>query len=180
MENDMAENYGHTGGPAPELRVDEWLDGNDLPRRIADIDAPIIYLYAFQSWCPGCHSHGFPTLAAVKEHYEKAGKADLVEVIAIQTVFEGHETNTAEAALKSVKEHGLEDIALGHDSGHPPKTMADYRTGGTPWTVLIGPDREIIGQGFQADPTKVIEIIDEITGDTTNDSTTAPAEKADA
>ncbi len=180
MENDMAENYGLTGGPAPELRVDEWLDGNDLPRRIADIDAPIIYLYAFQSWCPGCHSHGFPTLAAVKEHYEKAGKADLVEFIAIQTVFEGHETNTAEAALKSVKEHGLEDIALGHDSGHPPKTMADYRTGGTPWTVLIGPDREIIGQGFQADPTKVIEIIDEITGDTTNDSTTAPAEKADA
>ena len=62
-----------------------------------------------------------------------------------------------------MKEHGLEDIALGHDSGHPPHTMADYRTGGTPWTVLIGPDRNIIGEGFQADAEKVIEIIDSVT-----------------
>ena len=43
--------------------------------------------------------------------------------------------------------------------------MADYRTGGTPWTVLIGPDREIIGEGFRADPDKIIEIIDAVTSD---------------
>jgi len=163
MENHMTPNYGLNGGPAPELRVDEWLDSNDLPRRIADIEAPVIYLYAFQSWCPGCHSHGFPTMAAVKAHYESTGQSDKVAFVAIQTVFEGHETNTAEAGLESIKKHDLEGIALGHDSGHPPKTMADYRTGGTPWTVLIGPDRNIIGEGFQADPQKIIEIVDQVT-----------------
>ena len=173
----MSQENTRTATPAPELRVDEWLDSNDLPRRIADIEAPIIYLYAFQSWCPGCHAHGFPTLAAVKDHYEKSGRSDLVEFIAIQTVFEGHETNTAEAALESVKKHGLEDIALGHDSGHPPHTMADYKTGGTPWTVLIGPDRQIIGQGFQADAEKVIEIIDAVTSD---DTTASDDEKVEA
>lgn len=158
----MENNYGLSGAPAPELRVTEWLDSNEVPRRIADIDAPVIYLYCFQSWCPGCHSHGFPTMAAVKEHYEKTGQSDKVEFIAIQTVFEGHETNTTQAAIDSAQRHGLTDIAVGQDSGHPPMTMADYRTGGTPWTVLIGPERHVNAEGFQADPAKVIEVIDEM------------------
>ena len=81
----MSQESTPTAIPAPELRVDEWLDSNDLPRRIADIEAPIIYLYAFQSWCPGCHAHGFPTLAAVKDHYEKSGQSDLVEFCLLYT-----------------------------------------------------------------------------------------------
>ena len=47
----------------------------------------------------------------------------------IQTVFEGHDTNTADAALDSIDRHDLSDIALGHDTGPPPTVMVDYQTG---------------------------------------------------
>lgn len=157
----MAITRGITGETAPEFQVDAWLDDNDVPRTIADIEAPVIYLYCFQSWCPGCHSHGFPTMAAVKEHYESIGQSDKVEFVAIQTVFEGHETNTPEAALQSVAHHGLTDIALGQDSGHPPATMANYHTGGTPWTVIIGPDRKVIADGFRVNAQQAVDLIDE-------------------
>ena len=35
--------------------------------------------------------------------------------------------------------------------------MADYLTGGTPWTVLIGPDRRVLANGFQIDANAAIE-----------------------
>ena len=35
--------------------------------------------------------------------------------------------------------------------------MADYRTGGTPWAVLIGPDRRVLANGFQIDADAAIE-----------------------
>lgn len=154
---------GIAGQPAPELRVDTWLANVDADRglRLADIDEPVIYLYNFQSWCPGCHSHGFPTMTAVKEHMESTGQADQVRFVAIQTVFEGHDTNTADAAVGSVTRHGLTDIALGHDSGHPPTIMADYRTGGTPWTVIIGPDRTVLAEGFEVDASAAIDLIED-------------------
>ena len=149
---------------APEFRVDDWLANVDADHglRIADIDEPIIYLYNFQSWCPGCHSHGFPMMAAVKKHFESTAKAEQVKFVAIQTVFEGHDTNTADAAVASVARHGLTDIALGHDSGHPPTIMADYRTGGTPWTVIIGPDRTVLAEGFQVGAQAAIELIETV------------------
>ena len=163
-------NYGIVGQQAPEFRFDTWLanpnatgaanDGGLVA--IADIDAPIIYLYNFQSWCPGCHSHGFPTLAAVKAHFEATGRSDQVAFVAIQTVFEGYDENTEQAAVESMERHGLIDLALGHDAASPPTIMADYRTGGTPWTVIIGPDRTVLADGFQVDTAKAIEFIESI------------------
>ena len=162
----MHSDYGIAGRTAPELRVENWLrnPGGDDKLRLADIDEPVIYLYNFQSWCPGCHSHGFPTLAAVRQGLEERGLGHLVKFIAVQTVFEGHETNTADAAIEAVDRHGLSDLALGHDSGEPPATMTDYRTGGTPWTVIIGPrpERTVLFDGFQLDADAAIEAIDEI------------------
>ncbi|MEM6992261.1 MAG: TlpA family protein disulfide reductase [Myxococcota bacterium] len=150
----MNKKHGIQGSVAPEFRVPDWLANVDASDglRIADIKAPLIYLYNFQSWCPGCHSHGFPTMKAVKDHFENAGRSAEIQFVAVQTVFEGHDTNTADKALESMKRHGLEDIPLGHDSGSPPTIMADYRTGGTPWTVIIGPDRTVLHEGFQLDP----------------------------
>ena len=115
----MPTTYGSLDKTAPELQVTEWLDTFDVARRIADIDAPVIYLYCFQSMCPGCHVHGFPTMKAVKDHYERTGQADKVEFMAIQTVFEDFERNTAEAGVTSIAHHGLDDIAVGHDVGEP-------------------------------------------------------------
>ena len=148
---------GIAGQIAPEFRFDNWLANTDGDLKIADIEEPIIYLYNFQSWCPGCHSHGFPTMKAIREGLAERGLADKVKFIAVQTVFEGHEQNSAEAARDSLARHGLDDIALGHDSGHPPTIMADYLTGGTPWTVLIGPDRRVLANEFQIDANAAIE-----------------------
>ncbi|MEZ5341424.1 MAG: hypothetical protein R2706_08245 [Acidimicrobiales bacterium] len=70
--------------------------------------------------------------------------------------------------MASVARHGLDDIALGHDAGDPPTIMQDYRTGGTPWTVLIGPapDRVVLGEGFNVDGDRVIALIDAVLGST--------------
>ena len=76
----------------------------------------------------------------------------------------GPEQNTVEAARDSLTRHGLDDIALGHDSGHPPTIMADYRTGGTPWTVLIDPDRRVLANEFQIDANAAIEGITRLLG----------------
>ena len=147
--------YGIQGQPAPELRVPEWLENTDGALKIADIAAPLIVLYNFQSWCPGCHSHGFPAIVSLKDDLNARGLSSEVQFIAVQTVFEGHDVNTAEKARESVARHGLTDIPLGQDSGHPPTIMVDYRTGGTPWTVLIGPDRRVLFDGFQFDAPQV-------------------------
>ena len=96
-------------------------------------------------------------MKAIREGLAERGLADKVKFIAVQTVFEGHEQNSAEAARDSLARHGLDDIALGHDSGHPPTIMADYLTGGTPWTVLIGPDRRVLANEFQIDANAAIE-----------------------
>lgn len=156
--------YGIAQKPAPEFRFDEWLANVDTDDglRLADIDEPFVYLYNFQSWCPGCHSHGFPTMKAVKDHLKTSGAEDLVRFVAVQTVFEGHDTNTADAAIDSMARHDLSDIALGHDTGPPPTIMVDYQTGGTPWTVIIGPgpDRIVLDNGFHLDAENIIELIE--------------------
>ena len=88
----------------------------------------------------GCHSRGLPTLGEVKRRFGD----DDATFVAVQTVFEGYDVNTAERALASVAQHGLSDLAVGHDpsrDGGPPDSMRIYRTGGTPWTVIIGPER---------------------------------------
>jgi peptide-methionine (R)-S-oxide reductase len=157
----MSQPYGIVGQPAPEFHVDEWIANVDGSLHIADIAEPVIYLYNFQSWCPGCHSHGFPTLTAVRDALRAAGQDGQVKFVAIQTVFEGHDTNTADAALESVEQHGLSDIALGHDSGHPPTIMADYLTGGTPWSVIIGSDRTVLANGFQLEADQALRVISE-------------------
>ena len=80
--------------------------------KIETIEAPLIYLYWFQAWCPGCHSHGFPTMKSVKEAIEGRGLASGVCFIAVQTVLEGHDQNGVDQALESVARHGLMDIPL--------------------------------------------------------------------
>lgn len=88
---------GILGQAAPELGVESWIN---LPAgkktiRLADYRGKVVYLYCFQSWCPGCHSHGFPLLSKMVSHYQ--GQDDVV-FLAVQTVFEGFRTNTREAA----------------------------------------------------------------------------------
>jgi thiol-disulfide isomerase/thioredoxin len=128
---------GIVGQAAPPWRVDRWLQ---LPVKgtaidVADFRGKVIYLYAFQSWCPGCHSRGFPTLQESIKRF--AGEPD-VAFVAVQTAFEGFHANTPQAAHQTAARYGL-SIPLGHSgsAGAPSGLMRDYRTGGTPWTIII-------------------------------------------
>lgn len=154
---------GIMGQIAPDWEVARWfgLADGQQQLRLSGIDAPVVYLYCFQSWCPGCHSHGFPTMAAVRSNVGD----DRVAFVAVQTVFEGREVNTAERAVASVHEHGLDGIPIGHDvdpQGGPPSMMRLYRTGGTPWTVIIGPERRVCFDGFQIEEAGAVAIIGQL------------------
>ncbi len=53
-------NYGILDQPAPSWGVTEWYNLEDDVEMldVTDFRGDVIYLYGFQAWCPGCHSHG--------------------------------------------------------------------------------------------------------------------------
>ena len=113
---------------------------------ISDFKGKVVYLYCFQSWCPGCHKHGFPTLQAVKTHYAEA--KDVVFVV-MQTVFEGFETNTFERGQEVLKKFELDlPYAMSGNTEKRSEIMRAYNTGGTPWTILIDREGTAAGHGL--------------------------------
>jgi thiol-disulfide isomerase/thioredoxin len=155
-----ASNYGIKGQIAPELQIDYWIDENGSPTtfQLADHKGKWVFLKCFQSWCPGCHSHGFP---ALKEISEALADNPKIAFAGIQTVFEGHYTNTIDKVRKIQLQYNLR-IPMGHDPGlnsGRPRTMMDYRTGGTPWMILINPDREVIFNDYGINVEKAIDFL---------------------
>lgn len=156
---------GVEGEPAPELRVSQWIhlpEGEKSgPAIRKDWKGKVVYLYFFQAWCPGCHSSGFPALSELEKKF--AGDED-VRFAAVQTVFEGYGTNTAEAAKKIVARYDLKRIPVAHsgDEKHPSFVMRDYRSRGTPWTVVIGKDGVVRSEGFHLDASKGKALIEKL------------------
>ena len=155
-----ASNYGIMGQIAPELQIDYWIDENGDPSKftLADHEDKWVFLKCFQSWCPGCHSHGFPALKQISEALAGNPK---IAFAGIQTVFEGHYTNTIDKVREIQLQYDLR-MAMGHDPGQEsgnPKTMVSYRTGGTPWMILINPDREVIFNDFGINAEKAIAFL---------------------
>ena len=98
---------------APELRVSHWIDaaGNASgPMTLSDLGDGFRVLYCFQHWCPGCHSRGFPTLKRLVEELSGLGFG----FAAVQTVFEGAETNTIDKLRLNQEKYDLA-IPFGHD-----------------------------------------------------------------
>ncbi len=150
--------YGIEGERAPDFGVDTWLNVPSAAARVelADYADQCVYLYCFQSWCPGCLSHGFPTLLRMMELFEDEPRLAFVTV---QTVFEGFSTNTLDAAREVGERYQLA-IPIGHDPGPESSgsvVMGRYRTGGTPWTIVIDRDRRVRFNGFQADAEMLAE-----------------------
>ncbi len=154
---------GIVGHPAPSWTVDRWFQ---LPAGVESLDVSdfrgkVLYVFCFQSWCPGCHSHGFPALRKVSEHFD--GR-DEVAFVAIQTVFEGFHANTADRGRQTMAEYDL-DIPFGQAVGshsESPDLMRRYRTGGTPWTILIDRDGVVRFNGFSVDPSGAIQAIESL------------------
>lgn len=156
-----AQRLGIRDRSAPSWEGVEWLNLPDDVESldVADLHGKVVYLFFFQSWCPGCHSHGFPTMAAVHDHYRE--ETDVV-FVAVQTVFEGFGTNTSFRAVDSLEEHGLSAIPVAHDAGAEEAgsvLMRRYRSGGTPWTVLIDRTGVVRFNGFQLEPEQGIRAI---------------------
>lgn len=150
---------GIQGEKAPNFGVDKWIQTNGKSSiDIEDYKGKVLYLYGFQAWCPGCHSHGFPTLGKLSKHYKNDKD---VAFVAIQTVFEGYSVNTVEAAKKIIKQYNL-TMPVGHSGLDHKKSefMANYRSGGTPWTVIIDKNGIVRFNNFHAEVDKIIEFID--------------------
>jgi len=150
---------GIEGQKAPSFGVDTWLQTNgkkDLD--IGDYRGKVLYLYGFQSWCPGCHSHGFPTLQKLAKHYDGD---DEVGLVVIQTVFEGFMVNSELAAKLIIKRYSLE-MPVGHSGSSDKRSrfMRDYKSGGTPWTVIIDKKGVVRFNDFHADADEIIKFID--------------------
>ena len=153
--------YGIDGEMAPELSLDYWIDSNGdaTSFSVTDQRGKWLLLKCFQDWCPGCHSSGFPTLKAFATEFAEHPK---VAMAGIQTVFEGFTTNTIDDVRKNQLRYEL-PIVMGHDAGDPdgdhrPQTMRKYRTGGTPWLILINPDGRVVYNHFHVDQEKTDRI----------------------
>lgn len=139
---------------APELRVLQWIgeDGEILktPLRLSDLGAGPKILFAFQDWCSGCHSHGFPTLQRLYGALAPRG----IGFAAIQTVFEGAQENTFARLRPNQKKYGL-PIAFGHDAPPAgtslPTFMEDYHSRGTPWFTVIDTGGQVVFSDFHLD-----------------------------
>jgi len=155
---------GIVGSMAPELDVDFWLgpDGESASFSMDAQRGKWVYMKLWQSWCPGCHSLGFPALQKVTEAFIDE---DRVVTLGVQTVFEGHGVNTDDKVREMQLRYDL-PIMMGHDPGNKtatgyPNTMISYRTGGTPWQVIIAPDGRVVFDGFRVDAEQVISTIRE-------------------
>ena len=152
---------GIVGQQAPNWDVSQWYqlpDGKkDLD--ITDYKGKVLYLYFFQSWCPGCHSTGFPNLKKLHSKYKDDPD---VEFVVIQSTFEGHSINTADKLKPTAAKYDL-PIPFGQSAGGgTPAIMQKYRTRGTPWVVLIDKTGYVQFNGFHLDPDKAISAIDRL------------------
>jgi len=154
--------YGILGETAPEIEANFWIDrnGESTTFRMEQAKDRWLFVKCFQSWCPGCHEHGLPTLKKVADAFDGD---DRVVLIAIQTVFEGFDVNTGDKVRETQLQYDL-PITMGHDAGDPngdhrPITMRRYRTGGTPWMILVNPEGQVIYNHFQIDGDKLIAYI---------------------
>ncbi len=154
----MVESRVETGSyPAPEWNVGTWIGENGEPLAkpvtLADYAGKVVVMLAFQSWCPGCHSSGFPAIQHLKREFEDNPG---VGFVAVQTVFEGHDVNTQDKLLENQRKYALQ-IPFGHDAGSEstngyPDIMYNYRTRGTPWIIVIDRDRMVRYSDFHIDP----------------------------
>ena len=150
---------------APEFDVKDWVDANGNKTtqiQLSGFDGKFKVLYCFQSWCPGCHSAGLPNLQKMVNDLKGNDK---VAFLAVQTVFEGHNANTYEKMLETQKKYELK-IPFGHDAGDDGKSrsniMTNYKTGGTPWFVLIDQHNNVVFADFHLNVDATIDVLKSI------------------
>jgi len=81
----------------------------------------------------------------------------------VQTVFEGFSTNTRDRAWETAREYKL-TIPVGHSGTDNRRSvlMQRYRTGGTPWVVVIDKKGIVRYNAFRITPDRAQNMIDEL------------------
>lgn len=153
--------FGILGLDAPELTVEDWINGDGsasaTPFRLGDHSGKVRVLFAFQAWCPSCHTAGFPVLKAIMDHYDDEHN---VVFAAVQTVFEGHSSNGPERRFEMLQDYGIA-LPVGQDEAYPrPDVISTYRTGGTPWFIVINREGKVIHNGYRLALSKATNLID--------------------
>lgn len=121
---------------APELQIKGWLNAAE-PLTLASLRGRVVFAVAFQMLCPGCVSEGLPQAQRARAMFAEEDLA----VIGLHTVFEHHEAQGTEAALKAFLHEYRIAFPVGIDEPDPalsiPKTMQAYGMRGTPTTLLF-------------------------------------------
>ena len=104
---------------------------------------------------------GFPTLQKLTQAFKNV---DQVKFLAVQTVFEGHDYNSRDKLRKNQLEWDLK-IPMAHAAGNPetheiPEIMKKYRSGGTPWKVIINPEGKVVFNQFHIKPSQAVTLIE--------------------
>ena len=156
--------YGIVGQQAPEIFASHWIDvaGKETDFSMSEVTGKWVYLKCFQNWCPACHQYGFPALQKFTKAFENETR---VVPLAVQTVFEGFGTNSQDKVAELQRRYNL-PIKMGHDAGQSNAaerslTMQRYRTGGTPWVVIIDPSGQVVYNDYHLDVSKLIGFIKE-------------------
>jgi len=132
--------------PAPDLAVSQWFN-TTRPLELAALRGRVVFIHTFQLLCPGCVLRGIPQAQRVERIF---ARTDL-QVIGLHTVFEHHAAMTPVTLKAFIHEYNL-TAPIGVDQpgedGPVPVTMQRYGLQGTPSSVLIGRDGEILHQAF--------------------------------
>ncbi len=154
---------GIVGKQAPEWKVQSWIDAEGNPTeevKLSDYEGKVVFMLTFQSWCPGCHRYGFPTLQKTIEAFEGN---DEVAFVSVQTVFEGASINTVDKVKETQERYDLK-IPMGHDVGdastrNRSHILTNYRTGGTPWIILIDQKGKVVFNDYHINADEAIAMI---------------------
>ena len=106
---------------------------------------------------------GFPTLKKLTEIFKEN---DRVAFLAVQTVFEGYGFNSNAKLRKNQQKWGLK-IPMAHAPGNQqthevPMIMRNYRSGGTPWVVIIDQRGNVIYNHFHIEAEQAVVLIKQL------------------
>lgn len=130
----------------PELVISRWLNTGQ-PLSLAGLTGRPVLIHAFQMLCPACVSHAIPQTQKAHQIFRDSD----LQVIGLHSVFEHHAAMTPVALEAFVHEFGLTfPIGIDQPGGDTPSpvTMQRYRMRGTPTTLLIGRDGNVLSHLF--------------------------------
>jgi hypothetical protein len=84
----------------------------------------------------------------------------------VQTVFEGYSFNSQDKLRPNQLKYELK-IPMAHAPGNRdtheiPAVMKNYRSGGTPWTVIIDPQGKVVYNNFHIQPHRAVALIERL------------------